>query len=202
MESGFGGKVFTDMLDQQYADIASKNESLGLADMIAIQLGGGADPKQHDLRQMENVRRLGASKAYGSQNLQTEWLSPVDGEMSSTFGVNRDFRSAQKHVASGVYFNAEVGSSIRATRGGKVTHAGTLGDRGQSVVIDHGDGTESVYGHAGRVDVQLGQTLSAGETIGCVGAPQGGHDPRVYFEVRQGGRPVDPALILGAKEQN
>ena len=56
-ESGFGGQVFTDMLDQQYADIASKNESLGLADMIAIQLGGGEDPKKNGLRPMESVRR-------------------------------------------------------------------------------------------------------------------------------------------------
>ena len=51
-ESGFGGQVFTDMLDQQYA-ISLKNESLGLADMIAIQLGGGEDPKKNGLRPME-----------------------------------------------------------------------------------------------------------------------------------------------------
>ena len=91
--------------------------------------------------------------------------------MSTQFGVQREFRSVQKQVASGVYFNAEAGSAIRATRGGTVTHAGLLGGHGQSVMIDHGDGTESVYGQAGQVDVHPGQTLSAGDEIGCVGAP-------------------------------
>ena len=89
MGGGFGGEVFTDMLDQQYAEIASKNESLGLSETIARQLGVPED-KLNVRPENVGIRRLGAVKAYGTQKAEkVNWTKPLAGQVSTSFGPRR-----------------------------------------------------------------------------------------------------------------
>lgn len=118
------------------------------------------------------------------------YLWPARGVVTSRFGT----RWRRHH--SGVDIAAPRGTPIRAARGGRVVRAGWLGGYGLVVVVDHGDGMETWYGHASAVLVRVGQTVERGQVIarvGCTGACTG---PHVHFEVRVRGRPVNPLRYL------
>ena len=200
MGGGFGSEVFTDMLDQQYADIASKSGSLGLADVIARQLGGGEMDSPFQLKGNSGIRRYGALQAYGKQATDTSWQLPVQGTISRPFGLHRAYGETTARLHTGVDLAAPQGTAIRATRPGKVTHAGDMGDNGKTVIIDHGDGTESLYAHAQNLTVTSGDSVDSGTEIGQVGMTGRSAEPHLHFEVRQGGRSVDPTALLGLKK--
>ncbi len=118
------------------------------------------------------------------------YLWPARGVVTSRFGR----RWRQHH--NGVDIAAPVGTLIYAARTGRVVRAGWYGGYGLVVVLDHGDGMETWYGHASRILVRLGDHVERGQAIarvGCTGACTG---PHVHFEVRVRGRPVNPLRYL------
>lgn len=118
------------------------------------------------------------------------YLWPARGVVTSRFGA----RWRRHHT--GVDIAAPRGTLIRAARDGRVVRAGWYGGYGLLVVVDHGDGMETWYGHASAVLVRVGQPVELGQAIarvGCTGACTG---PHVHFEVRVRGRPVDPLRYL------
>ena len=147
MGAGFGGEVFTDMLDQQYAEIASRSQSMGLADAIASQLGAdNAKITKVTAKQPEATRRAHAQKAYGQQAANQAWLAPVTGEIMTQFGPKRTMGAKHAKLHTGVDISAPEGSDIQASRGGKVTFAGSLSEHGKTV-IDHGHQSSTLYGN-------------------------------------------------------
>jgi murein DD-endopeptidase MepM/ murein hydrolase activator NlpD len=74
--------------------------------------------------------------------------------------------------------------------------AGDQGGYGNAVVIDHGEGMATLYGHQSRLAVQPGQHVAAGDVIGYVGSTGYSSGPHLHFEVRTGGYPIDPAPYL------
>ncbi|GBD29245.1 Murein hydrolase activator NlpD [bacterium HR32] len=118
------------------------------------------------------------------------YLWPARGVITSRFGM----RWRRHH--NGVDIAAPRGTPIYAARAGRVVRAGWYGGYGLVVVLDHGDGMETWYGHASRILVRVGQRVERGEAIarvGCTGACTG---PHVHFEVRVRGQPVDPLRYL------
>lgn len=118
------------------------------------------------------------------------YLWPARGVITSRFGM----RWRRHHT--GVDIAAPRGTPIHAARAGRVVRAGWHGGYGLLVVLDHGDGMETWYGHASRILVRVGERVERGQVIarvGCTGACTG---PHVHFEVRVRGRPVDPLLYL------
>jgi murein DD-endopeptidase MepM/ murein hydrolase activator NlpD len=200
--AGFGGQVFTDMLDQQYADLSTKNSTSGLAESIAIHLGAEAlDPPT--LRQSEGIRRLNAVNAYAKQKTSgpAEWTMPVQGGVSSKFGMRRLHHEHSARMHAGVDIAAKTGSPIAAARAGEVVFAGERGGYGKMVIIDHGDDIKSLYAHASELHVEPGQKVAAGDTIAAVGSTGKSTGPHLHFEVRQAGRAVDPGPLLGLKKK-
>ncbi|MEO6042162.1 MAG: M23 family metallopeptidase [Croceibacterium sp.] len=117
---------------------------------------------------------------------------PVDGEVLLGWQ-----RRADGSGHEGIDYAAAVGERIAAAAAGTVIFAGDEPARfGKLVVIDHGHGWHSAYGHLSRVTVKTGDTVRAGERIGLAG--QGGEAtrPELHFEIRRGDRPVDPAPLL------
>lgn len=82
--------------------------------------------------------------------------------------------------------------SVVAARSGKVSFSGWLGGYGRLVILDHGDGLRTYYAHLGEAHAKTGETVSRGESIGRMGCTGRCTGPHVHFEVRSGGRPVNP----------
>lgn len=100
----------------------------------------------------------------------------------------------------GIDFKVNVGDAVRATAAGTVIYAREEPERfGRLVVIDHGGGWHSAYGHLSRVTVKKAEKVRAGERIGLAGAAGVATEPELHFELRQDNKPVDPAPRLGLK---
>lgn len=118
------------------------------------------------------------------------WQWPASGTVTSGFGM----RWGRLHA--GIDIAGSHGSSIVASRGGTVTHAGRLGGYGNLVVVNHGDGTASAYAHLSSIDAWVGQSVYAGQRLGgmgCSGSCTGTH---LHFEIRVNGNPQNPRNFL------
>lgn len=135
-----------------------------------------------------------AGQSYGGAFEQAKgklpW--PVDGRLLARFGESRGDDERTKW--DGVLISAAAGSQVRAVHGGRVVFADWLRGAGLLVILDHGNGYLSLYGHNQSLLKEAGDVVKAGEAISTVGNSGGGQDtPALYFAIRQQGRPSDPA---------
>jgi len=96
----------------------------------------------------------------------------------------------------GIDIAVPMGTPIRAAGGGTVADAGDDPEYGHFILITHPDGYQSMYGHASRVLVVPGQVVAAGEVIGLSGSTGRSTAPHLHFEIRRGGRSIDPRTLL------
>jgi murein DD-endopeptidase MepM/ murein hydrolase activator NlpD len=115
---------------------------------------------------------------------------PVNAPITSSFG----WRWGRIH--EGIDLGATYGVPIAAAAAGTVIYAGWLGGYGNLVVIDHGGGLATAYGHQSRIAVGAGQQVAQGETIGYIGSTGHSTGPHLHFEVRVSGQAVDPLGYL------
>jgi murein DD-endopeptidase MepM/ murein hydrolase activator NlpD len=99
----------------------------------------------------------------------------------------------------GTDFAAPTGTPVFAVMSGTVESAAPLGGYGNQVLVRHGDGTETRYGHLSVIGVRPGQAVTIGQQIGVVGSTGVSTGPHLHFEVITGGRPVDPEPWLAAR---
>jgi len=115
---------------------------------------------------------------------------PVNGRLLARFGETRGDDSRAKW--DGVMISASAGSQVHAVHGGRVVFADWLRGAGLLVILDHGNGYLSLYGHNQSLLKNAGDVVKSGEAISTVGN-SGGQDPAaLYFAIRQQGRPSDP----------
>jgi len=96
----------------------------------------------------------------------------------------------------GMLIGTERGARVRAPFAGRVAYADWLPGMGLMIVLDHGGGYLSLYGHNDELFRKVGDAVAAGEVIGSVGDSGGNEQPALYFEVRRGREPVDPEIWL------
>jgi septal ring factor EnvC (AmiA/AmiB activator) len=116
---------------------------------------------------------------------------PVDGRLVARYGTPRGTDARTKW--DGVLIGASAGSQVRAVHGGRVVFADWLRGAGLLVILDHGNGYLSLYGHNQSLLRDAGDVVNAGEPIATVGTSGGQDTPALYFAIRQQGRPSDPA---------
>ena len=109
----------------------------------------------------------------------TAWYHPVTGLYQSTH--------------TGLDIGAAYGAAIQAADSGEVFVAGVKGGYGNCVMIDHGNGMYTLYGHMSSIAVSVGQVVSQGDTVGYVGSTGVSTGPHCHFEIRVNGDPTDPA---------
>ncbi|MES2005143.1 MAG: M23 family metallopeptidase [Bacteroidota bacterium] len=113
--------------------------------------------------------------------------------IASGFGYRIDPVYKVRHAHMGMDFTAPMGTPIYATADGRVTDAGfNTGGFGNRVVINHGYGYETLYGHMVRIKARVGETVKRGEVIGYVGNSGKSTGPHCHYEVHKGGIPLDP----------
>jgi murein DD-endopeptidase MepM/ murein hydrolase activator NlpD len=127
---------------------------------------------------------------------------PINGRITSGFGNRFDPYYHVWQLHPGLDIAAPIGTPIMAVAAGRVTQAGWFGGYGNYTCIDHGkvNGVRlsTCYGHQSRIQVTPGQVVRAGQVIGAVGSTGASTGPHLHFEVRLGGRPVNPLPWLRA----
>ncbi len=121
---------------------------------------------------------------------------PLYGTINSTFGWRKNPFGRGYEFHTGVDIDAPYGAPVRATADGVVSHAGRFGDYGKAVVIEHGHGYSTLYGHLSQVLVKEGQKVKAGDIIGRVGSTGRSTGAHLHYEVLFGGKPVNPMDYL------
>ena len=125
---------------------------------------------------------------------------PVDGPLSSPFGLRRFFNGEERNPHSGLDFAVPAGTPIRAPAAGKVILLGDYFFNGKTVFVDHGQGLISMFCHLSRIEVQTGQELPRGGVIGRVGATGRATGPHLHWNVSLNDARVDPSIFIGAFE--
>lgn len=121
---------------------------------------------------------------------------PVDGRLSSPFGLRRDGFSFAVH--KGVDIAVPTGTEVRAMGPGMVVFAGTMSGYGKVIMVDHSGGIRTVYAHLSEIRVQRGQALRGRPVIGLSGSTGRTTGPHLHFEVQHNGSAHDPVPLLGA----
>ncbi|MBV1704346.1 MAG: M23 family metallopeptidase [Hyphomicrobiales bacterium] len=118
--------------------------------------------------------------------------------VTSRFGIRVDPFNGIPALHPGIDLHEAYGTPIKATGGGTVEVAGPDGGYGNLVVVDHGDGLKSYYGHMSAILVHVGQRVAKGETLGRLGSTGRSTGPHLHYEIRRDGKSIDPAPFLQA----
>ncbi len=211
------------ILGQVRADISKNRREVGrlkrdenrltkLVEQIAIALARAQKPKADpraeqkpsgDKTDAGRIRKPGTvvtdeadggfvGRAFAS--LRGKLKLPVRGELAGRFGAQREEGGV---TWKGLFIRAADGLSVRAVADGRVVFADWLRGYGNLVIVDHGAGFLSLYGHNESLIKQVGDNTSAGESIASVGSTGGALESGVYFELRLDGKPFDPMRWVG-----
>lgn len=210
--SSTGSNMYKQMFSEQIAKIMADNGGVGLADTIMRQLrekASAVNAKASALdRAIATAKEIKqeAVDAMPSEVLQAEVTnsvalpaalqSPLQGRITSEFGVRNDPINRQQRQHHGVDIAAPRGTPIGAAATGTVVFAGRKGGYGNTVIIEQADGKQTLYGHAEQLLVQVGERVEAGQTIATVGSTGRSTGPHLHFEVRENGQPINPLAML------
>lgn len=139
----------------------------------------------------------------------TDWASlvgapslwPVTGPITSSFGEREDPFNGEGAFHAGIDISANFGEPVRATADGIVQTAGMATGYGREIILDHGNGIETLYGHLSGFAVTAGQQVSRGQIIGYIGMSGRSTGPHLHYEVRIHNTPVNPHRFLRETEQ-
>ena len=160
-----------DLIDQQYEELMRASRQVG-----------------------EMIRERGMGSAAPSGSGAMIW--PVSGSVTSEFGWRVHPITGTQKFHSGVDIGADYGVPIHAAQSGTVEYAGWVSGYGNTVIINHGGGITTLYGHNQSLAVSAGQSVSQGQVISYCGSTGNSTGPHCHFEVRQNGEPVSPYWYL------
>lgn len=156
--------------------------------------GGGLDNLEHATaaleRELRQIKEVVDRNQVKLSSTPSGW--PVRGYVSDGFGTRSDPFGGGAEVHSGLDIATTFGTAIESTADGIVIFAGVHAGYGNIVVIDHGYGITTRYGHMSRIDVKVGDRIPRGRQIGAVGSTGRSTGPHCHYEVRLHDRPVNP----------
>jgi murein DD-endopeptidase MepM/ murein hydrolase activator NlpD len=126
----------------------------------------------------------------------TPSIWPTHGWLSSTMGNRIDPLTGEKDFHPGLDISADKGDPVYATADGQVVNASAAGNYGNLVILDHGYGLETRYGHLSAFKIKQGQIVKRGDLLGLVGSTGRTTGPHLHYEVRANGRILNPLQLL------
>jgi murein DD-endopeptidase MepM/ murein hydrolase activator NlpD len=148
-------------------------------------------------RELESQQRAAGIAGGGDHSGAAGTFSwPVTGTITSPFGWRSNPFGGAPEFHQGLDIAAPTGTTVTAAAGGTVIMAQWYGGYGNYILIDHGGGYSTGYGHLSAIYVTTGQSVQRGQAIGAVGSTGQSTGPHLHFEVRIAGKPVDPAPRL------
>lgn len=172
------------------ADIFDE-KSLKVFNLKAIDLTAEAEEIGE---RMEKVYHFSPDAEYFWSSVPT--AAPVAGWVTSDFGLRRSPMSGARQLHQGMDIASPYGSAVKASGDGVVTFVGRRGGLGNEVVVDHGYGVATVYGHNSQLIVKAGEKVSRGQIIARVGSSGRSTGPHLHYEVLVHGVPVDPHRFM------
>jgi murein DD-endopeptidase MepM/ murein hydrolase activator NlpD len=169
----------------QMEDLSAAEES---------QLEGLIQERQRELAAQRRAAGITGSVETGGGSGSFSW--PVTGTITSPFGWRSNPFGGSPEFHQGLDIAAPTGTTVTAAGGGTVIMAQWYGGYGNYILIDHGGGYSTGYGHLSAIYVSNGQGVKRGQAIGAVGSTGASTGPHLHFEVRIDGKPVDPAPRL------
>ncbi len=118
---------------------------------------------------------------------------PVLGTITSRYGAKESIRD---HTHQGLDIGAKTGTPIKAVAAGKVIHSGEKGGYGNLIIIDHGNGITTYYGHCSKLIKNVGEKVNSGDIIAAVGSTGNSTGPHLHFEIRKNGTYVNPTNYI------
>jgi septal ring factor EnvC (AmiA/AmiB activator) len=125
---------------------------------------------------------------------------PVAGAVVTPFGPREHPRFRTVTVSNGIEIRAAAGTEVRAVHAGRVVYAGWFRGYGKMLIVDHGDQFYTLYAHAAELYKAVGEAVARGDVVASVGDTGALEGPVLYFEIRQAGKPLDPADWLVVSE--
>ena len=129
--------------------------------------------------------------------LSSGFRKPLDKtRITSAYGNRMDPFMRVPYFHSGVDLKCSIGTSVKASRSGKVTYCGINGNYGKLIILKHSSGYETYYGHLSKFKVKPGDTVRAGQVIALSGNSGRSTGPHLHFEVRKNGSVINPMSVL------
>jgi murein DD-endopeptidase MepM/ murein hydrolase activator NlpD len=193
VSSLYGLKSDTNMVTASQDQVADAQLSSSMDQLYALKNSAvtGAATTGISLGLTRNVTTADWLKANSAPNL---W--PVEGQITGSFGERTDPFNGEGAFHTGVDIGAAMGQPVIAPADGVVTFADFMGGYGRAVMVDHGHGISTRYGHLSSYIVAAGQHIRRGDTIGYVGLSGRSTGPHLHYEVRINDTPVNPYKYL------
>jgi septal ring factor EnvC (AmiA/AmiB activator) len=193
------------MKQERAKDLASVRDQKSLNEEAARELDEAAQRLEQVLGDLERKRRGDLSRNnrvlteldrrnFGANQGRLPW--PVKGKVITKFGRQKHPKYKTETISNGVDIAAEEGTPVKGVGDGVVDLAKWLPGYGQTVILNHGRGYYSVYGHLSSIAVRPNELVKPGQVLGTVGDTGSLKGTCLHFEVRQGGTAKDPLIWL------
>jgi len=156
------------------------------------------NPNEDDNKRIaaESSRKQKAKKQYTEVTPEVDFIWPVNGRISSIFGLRRFFNEQERSPHNGLDIAADEGTPVKATASGTVIDAGDFFFSGNMIYLDHGQGIISLYAHLNEILVKPGDVVKQGDIIGKVGQTGRVTGPHLHFAIIANQTLIDPVFML------
>lgn len=156
------------------------------------------NPNKADTKRIvaESKRKKKAKRQFSQTTPQVDFIWPINGRISSIFGLRRFFNDQERRPHSGLDIAAVEGTPIKAAASGTVIDAGDFFFSGNMIYLDHGQGIISLYAHLSEIMVKPGDVIKQGDIIGKVGQTGRVTGPHLHFAVYSSRTLIDPIFML------
>ena len=225
--STLGKDTYLEMFDQEIGLHVARSQSLGIGEMLYRKLSekdgnkpvGIEKQRSLELKQHLQVTRpttapnvtdsqvpQSLENSKGSQSAESlqpllDLKSPVEGVKSSSFGIRPDPFNHQCQFHQGIDLAAPMGAQIHSAHAGTVIFSGFLSGYGNTVILEHENGYRTLYAHAAKNLVAVGEKVASKQVIGVVGSTGRSTGPHLHFELEKDGEKLDPlGYLVPSKE--
>lgn len=166
---------------------------------ITIKNKRKVNPYAKDLKRIRKEQAR-SRKAFASWDAkrpaELNFLLPVSGRLSGTFGKKRFFNGQPRRPHSGMDIAAPTGTPVNAPAAGRIIETGNYFFNGNTVFIDHGEGLITMFCHLDSIDVEVGQEVKRGDVVAKVGATGRVTGPHLHWTMSLNNTRIDPGLFL------
>ena len=177
------------LAQDKYDQVTAIESSKDLYERALNELEAQSRRIENQIRQYQNTS---AGKASLAKAFKGGLSMPLSGRITSTFAYRRHPITHVYKLHTGIDIAAPTGTSIHAAANGTVILSGWMGAYGNAIIIDHGGGVTTLYGHCSRLTARVGQNVKRGQVIAKVGSTGYSTGPHCHFERRENGKPVNP----------
>lgn len=179
-----GGPTATTALNLMAPGIGNPENTFGLLKDLLEGLESRLQTVRSDVDKRNNLAAA------------TPSIWPTHGWLTSSMGNRADPINGEKDFHPGLDISADKGDAVYSTADGKIVNASAAGNYGNLVIVDHGYGIETRYGHLSAFKVKVGQSVKRGDLLGLVGATGRATGAHLHYEVRANGRILNPLQLL------